>query len=515
MRTHTFVAPVRGWVMTENMAMAQMAGAKVLDNWAPTQTGIRIRGGSELKATIGTGAVESLFTYVSGAQSEIFAADTENVYNITLVGDPTIIPTPDIAGQTGGEYSTFQFETSGGDFLYIVNGKDKPQLYDGTAWTAIDGTSTPAITGVTTSTLSQGWVYRSRIWFIQGGTTTAWYLPVDQLGGAASDFSLAGVFQKGGALLFGATWSLDSGSGLDDKVVFVSSEGEVAVFEGSTPSDQGWSLVGRYDIAPPLGKDAKMQAGGDLLILTEDGIVPISQVIQKDPAALNLAAVTRPIEPAWRSEVSARKSLPWQIVKWPVMGIAIVSLPVVNGDTPPRCLVVNLATGAWGRYTGWDTRSLTLYNGWGYFGTSDGKVMKAETGGADNGLPYACTYVGLFEHMGDVAATKVLKLARASFLSGNPFVPQLSASVNYSVSLPSEPDPYVESQDSNVWDVAKWDEAKWSGIGERQAITKWVGIGAAGFTIAPQVQITVSQTGTPDAELASFDIVFERAGVVV
>ncbi|TIR78102.1 MAG: hypothetical protein E5X19_32465, partial [Mesorhizobium sp.] len=75
--------------------------------------------------------------------------------------------------------------------------------------------------------LSFVWTYRSREFFIEKNTLTAWFLPVDAISGAASDFSLAGVFQKGGSLLCGGTWSLDAGDGVDDKCVFISTKGEV------------------------------------------------------------------------------------------------------------------------------------------------------------------------------------------------------------------------------------------------------------------------------------------------
>ena len=48
----TFPAPTRGWVINENLAMAQPGGASVLDNWIPTATGIKARGGNQKYATL-------------------------------------------------------------------------------------------------------------------------------------------------------------------------------------------------------------------------------------------------------------------------------------------------------------------------------------------------------------------------------------------------------------------------------------------------------------------------------
>ena len=125
---------------------------------------------------------------------------------------------------------------------------------------------------------------------------------------------------------------MDAGDGVDDKCVFVSDLGEVAIYEGPDPSNadpetdtEPWRLVGRYDITEPLGKNAHMRAGGDLLIATVDGIVPISEAIRKDVAALSLSAVSRPIEPDWKKEARARLGdSPWELLKWPDRNMAIV-----------------------------------------------------------------------------------------------------------------------------------------------------------------------------------------------
>ncbi|MGL9687472.1 MAG: hypothetical protein ACQBVK_01600, partial [Candidatus Phytoplasma sp. TWB_XP] len=73
-RSYTFPAPTRGLILNENLASAGGAGAGVLDNYFPTQTSIRIRGGSRRVATIGTMPVVSLITYSTALKKAIFAA---------------------------------------------------------------------------------------------------------------------------------------------------------------------------------------------------------------------------------------------------------------------------------------------------------------------------------------------------------------------------------------------------------------------------------------------------------
>lgn len=512
----TFQPPVRGWITNEALANAKPGGARVLENWFPTLTSARLRGGSLKWATVSTGPVLRMWTYKSGSSEQFFASDATKIFNITTVVDPDVIPAAAVSGQTSGYYSTAQISNAAGSsYLYAVNGTDLARLYDGTTWTAINGASVPAITGVTTSTLSFVWSFASRLFFIQKNTLSVWYLPVDSIGGAAAEFSLAGVFQDGGSLLFGGKWSLDAGDGLDDKCVFVSDQGEVAVYQGTNPgSAADWQKVGVYQITPPMGPNGTMSAGGDLLIATEDGIVPISEAVNKDVAALSLSAVTRNIEPEWKREVISRRTLPWEILKWPTNNMMVISLPVPDEGISPYCFVANLETGAWTKFTGWETRSIGLFSDFGFFGTNTGTIHQMEIGGSDDGTPYVCTYVGLPDHLRTPGATKIVHSARSVFLSNVPFIAKISASVNYQVTLPTPPSS-VANFATDEWDSGLWDVARWDSAGVGTVSTKWVSIGKTGFSISPQIQITCGVTPFPRTELIAYDVIYERGGVMV
>lgn len=513
MRMKSFAAPARGWIADENPAAARPGGAWRLDNWFPTQTGIRLRGGSRRHATIGSLPVESLFCWRSGGMERFFAADAQGVFDITAPADPGVAPAAAIAGRTGGHYSAVSFTTAGGDFLYILNGSDDAQLYDGSAWTPVNAASTPAIAGVASADLAQGWVYRNRLFFVEKGSMSVWYPPVGALGGVLSSLTLSGTFKRGGAILFGATWSLDAGDGIDDKCVIVSSEGEVAVFEGADPSDAGdWRLVGVYAVSRPLGKNGWLSIGGDLLILTEEGIVPVSQVITKDPAALSLAAVTRAIEPEWKAAVRRRRYRPWELIKWPAFNMGLVNAPVSSDGEVPTSFVVNVETGAWARYTGWDTRCLGLFNDWAYFGTNDGRVMQCEIGGNDDGQPYTCVYVGLFDDLGAPGRVKLVHQGRASFVAAAPIEPLLGVAVDYGAGPPAAPNS-AANYGADLWDVGLWDAASWDAASDPRPLARWFSIGRSGFAVAPAVQVTCGVDPFPQAELVSTDLTFEVGGL--
>lgn len=488
---------------------AQLETGSVASSYIATTSATATRAADVFAAVTPTPVLRA-WTYKSGETEEFFASNLANIYNLTSVADPDIIPTPVVTGQTSGYYSTAQFGNSGGDFLSICNGTDTPQYYDGSTWAdhAFTGLATP-------EELNFVWTFASRLWYVRKDTMEAYYLPVDNINGALTLFTLQGVFQEGGKLLFGGKWSQDSGSGLDDVCLFVSDRGEVAVYQGIDPSSATtWQKVGLYKITPPMGANCNTHVGGDLLVGTEDGIIPISQAVNKDIAALSISAVSVPIGPEWKKEVTARRTLPWEVMKWPEMNMMVVSLPVPDDNISPYCFVANVQTGAWAKYTGWNTRCLCLYSNLGFFGTNDGKVKQMEVGGNDDGEPYVCTYVGLPDHLGAPGVTKTIHEARSIFTSTVPFIAKVSASTDYRVSLPTPPssvaDFVVDEWDSGLWDVAKWD----SGTASTTS-TKWVSIGKSGFSIAPQIQITCGVTPYPRTELIAYDVIYENGGVMV
>ncbi len=505
----TFPAPTRGWITSESLAIDGPGGASVLENFFPTTRGIRPRGGRFRHATIDDGVV-SLMAWRSGTAERIFATDNDSIYNVTSPVSPTVQPTADVSGLTGGFFSSTMFSTSGGDFLVAVNGADARRVYDGSSW----GTS-PAITGVSSDDLSYVWVFKNRLFFIQKDTMNAWCLAVDSLGGAATQISLSGVFKKGGSLLFGATWSVDAGDGMDDICVFVTTTGEMAAFAGTDPADPtAWELAGTYEIGQPLGPNAHFRAGGDVIIATLDGLIPLSAAKSKDPAALSLASVAQAIEDEWRVQAVLRQSSrAWSCVKWVARNMAIIGLPTV-GAAEAYCYVVNLLTGAWAKYTNWDIACAIEAGSLVFIGSPDGGVFIAEGGGTDDGAPYFSTFVGRHDHLGSPASTKTARMARTTWLYRKPITPRVSCSVNYLPNLPPYPTAAAHP-DLDLWDVGEWDAALWDSSTAQRIVTRWVSVAAQGFALAPNVQLTNSHVAPPEAELVSFDLLYEQGGLAV
>ena len=376
-------------------------------------------------------------------------------------------------------------------------------VVNGTASTA----STIAITGVATSDLSQGWVFKERAFFVEEGTTSVWYLSVQSIGGAATELDLGAALRKGGAILFGATWSLDSGAGLDDVCVFVSTEGEIAVYEGTDPSDaNAWSRVGVYEIAEPLNKHAWFKAGGDLAILTKDGIIPISEALRKDRAALQASAINYPIEDAWKSAIAnATTSYPVSASLWQSRALLLIGTPATDNNRNVS-FIANARTGAWARVTGWDVRTSAVADDVLYFATEGGIVLRADQGGSDNGVAYVGEYVPKFSNSmqwRDAMATSITYRASSQVQFG------LFAHGDYRVDTMQAPQQENVDQ-GDVWGTGVWGTFVWGGANSSlNTYTEWQSSRARGYALSPGVVIASNQTSPIIFEILATRIRFE------
>lgn len=368
-----------------------------------------------------------------------------------------------------------------------------------------------AISGVDPHNLSYVWTFKNRLFFVEKNTLSAWFLPVDSLTGVAGEIPLGGVFNRGGALFFGSNWSLDSGSGgsgLSQQCTFFTTEGEVVVFQGDNPGDPtAWSQVNTYKIGKPLGNKAHIRAGGDIVVATNIGFVPLSQAVQRDYAALSPSAVSYPIEDAWNEAVQLRGSSGWNCEVWPSSQMVIVAPPTANGE-PPRWFVANARTGAWAPFTNWDATCVLVFKERCFYGSQAGKVVEANVTGLDQGAPYTATYLPLFDDMGSPASLKIAKMARLVVRSGFSIRDQLSFQKDFMSTLPSAPDAAMVPV-SSVWGGATWGESVWGQTGNVNTYQNWRPVAGSGYSIAAAGQITSGAVAPLDTEIARLDLAFE------
>lgn len=504
----TIPAPTKGWVVFDNLAAMPEGTAYLLENAFPSPDYVRVRGGAASYAT-GMGSstsVESLMVYASGSTEKLFACGGGSIWDITSGG---AVGAAVVTTLSGNRWESVNMTTSGGSFLFCLNGQDDGRLFDGASWT------TTAVTGVAENICNAPIVYKNRIYFIQNSTTDVWYLPVDSIAGAATKFALGGVFQLGGSVVAAATWSVDSGSGQDDKLVFLSSEGEVAVYEGTFPGDTAtWGLIGVYYVGKPVGAPRCTQKfGGDLGVLTELGIVPMSKAVNLDKAALSNAAITQAISPEFRRIVQQRRILDgWQMVSVPEAQMFVLNIPTPSSLTPIQ-FVANMVSGAWCRFSGWDAASFATFGSRLYWGSKDGRVFLADEGGRDDTAAYTATIFPSFTDLGKPTLRKSMRLARANVQASFRPSGQFTIRTDFNFAVPPVPGASIAPATGALWDAAIWDTDIWPELSVA-GYGPWKTVTGLGSMISPVWQVTVGTEEDIDCRMTSVDLLYEVGEVI-
>lgn len=393
----SYPAPIGGWNARDALASMDPTDAVALENWFPRPSYVEMRGGSDTHATGTTGTIKTLATYnaMSGTNT-LWAYTASGIYNVTAAGAVG----SSVLSRTNGKHQWSMFGDGTSNWLIAVNGVDKPAYYDGTTWTAVDGASTPALTGVTTTTLVGLCVFKGRLIFIQNNTLSFWYLAAGAAGGSLTEFDLSGEAPRGGYLMACATWTRDAGSGPDDFFVAITSEGEAIVYQGTNPgSATTWAKVGSFVIGKPLGRRCVMQYGGECIVLTENGAFYLSSLLQSGDERAKFALSYKIQDAFTETARTYGGTFGWKSISFPSRDALLVNVPYAE-DGAHEQFVMNTITKAWCKFTNWDAEDFGILNKELYFcrGTSTYKAWVGE-----DDLDTNITYYGkqAFQHFGD------------------------------------------------------------------------------------------------------------------
>lgn len=375
------------------------------------------------------------------------------------------------------------------------------------------GITFPTGSTLTTADLSYVWAYKNRLWFVQKESLSVWYLPVDQIAGELAEFPLGGVFGLGGQLSFGTTWSQDVGDGLNALCAFISSEGEAAVYQGSNPaSATDWGIVGVYQTGKPMGPQAHIRFGGDVVLASDIAFVPLSEALRRDYSQLGANSLSAPIKALWPREVERRRLDDWSCVFWSAKQMVVVAPPTLQSQTP-KILVMNSETGKWAEFTNWNATCLHVFNGRLFCGDAGGQVYELNVTGTDDGSPYTATYIPTFDQMGEIGY-KTTHMVRAVFRSAHKIKDRTSVHADYIIKTPSAPDSSVPTP-SAVWGSAKWGSFKWGARLAAKVQQFWRSQFGAGEVISVGVQVTSGANTPLDVEFVRTDVLFTKGDVVV
>lgn len=498
-------APVGGWNTRDALAEMKPTDAVTLQNWFPHTSYCEIRGGYESHATGMTGNGKTLAVYNAlNGTNKIFCATPSGVYDVSSSGAVGA----SVATPTDGKYQWTMFGDGTSNWLIMVNGVDKPLYYNGTAWTAVDGVTSPALTGLTTTDIIGVNVFKGRLFFIQKASLSFWYLSAGAAGGALTEFDISAECKRGGYLVAMANWTRDAGDGADDVAVFITSEGEAIVYQGNNPGDaNAWAKIGSYFIGRPLGRRCVTQYGGDLVILTENGTFPMSAAMQSASIDYKLALSFK-IEPTFTEAGRTYGSIfGWKTIIYPAQNAMLVNVPIAE-DGEHEQYVMNTITKSWCKFTEWDAEDFAVFNGELYY-TSGTTVYRAWAGtvdGANDIVAYGKTAFSYFDSRSQQKRFSLFRPVLAvngnlSFLTDidvDFHDEQITGTATYTVSS------------GGVWDSAVWDASYWGGgldvVKNWTSPSEWTGYSAAG-------KIKIS-TNYLTVQWLSCDFVYEHGGIL-
>lgn len=483
-RATSLPPPAGGWNTLDALADMPPDHAVQLDNWFPDADRVTVRRGCVAWSTGYPNNVDTLMPYSppSGSQ-KLFAASGGNIYDATSSG---AVGTAMLTGRTNGRWQWAQMTTAGGHFLLIVNGADTPQVWDGSAW------ANTTITGPTVANLVWANVHQRRVWVGEANSLRGWYLAPNAIGGAASSFDFTGLASLGGSLIGMGTWTRDGGSGPDDLAVFLTTEGEALIYSGTDPSSAStWSLVGIFRLGRPLGRRCMIRAGSELLIMTDQGFVSLSDVLPVDRSQQAVSAITRQINPTVVQAARGNAGLfGWQAFLYPSSNMLIFNIPNTGGTFDQY--VFNTITRAPCRFTGLNARCWGLLNEGAYFGRGNA-VFLSDTGTSDNGVNIVATAVQAFNKFGNAAQKKLFRQCQPIMWSEAPPVIGVDMVMDYQTNTPP-PSPVGGAATAvALWGSARWGESVWAG---NAPFEEWRGVRGVGRVAAVRL-VSASRFARP------------------
>lgn len=446
-------------------------------------------------------------------------ANTDTVYGITSithVGAVATLTTASPHGLITGNQVTVAGAT--------------PTAYNGTYRITVTGTntftytmaSTPAsdativgtysvalyITGVASDDLIHVNLFKNRLYYVEKNSLKVWYLPTDAIGGLAVEFDLGGIARRGGYLQAMGTWTIDAGQGADDYAVFVTNNGEVIVYNGIDPSDaNNWALKGVWQLGQTFNRKCFLKWAGDLLLLTQDGLVPLASALQSSRLDPRVNLTDKIFYAISQAVTQFSTNFGWQIAYYASPNMLLINVPTSIGT---QQFVMHTISKAWAQFTGINATCFELHNDNLYFG-GDGFVGQYWNGYSDDGANINASVQQAYSYFDSPGQLKRFTLVRPTFQTDNG-VPSVLCGINVDFDYQNQLGAVAFNPSTTslgTWDNAIWDQSTWGGLLSINRI--WQGVTGLGF--AAGINMSLASQGI-DVHWVATDYVMERGGVL-
>ena len=379
----TMPPPSLGLDLVSPIDGMEPAAALELVNIFPGAGAPTVRLGYENFADLGT-ASPILFMHeypLKNGTAQLIAAQNTALFSVSDTGTVTNISK--VGGYLSGYWNK---ELFAGNIYLANNGGDAPQVYQGTGLAAnvsVGGS------GYTLTDLINVASYRERLYFVERNSFKVWYhatagATLTSGGAVLKSYDFQYIFRRGGYLLFTGSFTNQKNVTSQDLFMAVSSEGEIVFYAGASPDDTAWELVAHFIIGKPLGPRAYIRVNQDVLIITQQGIVPVSVLFSQSPQEAS-DTISRPINPLisqYATQVSLSER--WNGFFWAAGRRVYVMLP--DSGTTATLLVWSLDTKAWSQFAlfvGAHCCSSCKFLDLPFYGSATGIIYQGESGYSD------------------------------------------------------------------------------------------------------------------------------------
>lgn len=473
-RTTELPAPIKGWNARDPLSDMEPEYAHVMDNWWPSSKGLRTRKGSREHSDTGAAAtVGTLAEYYNGDTRQLIGASEDVLYNVTNSTASALA-----SGFGNPDWQTANFS----GYLILVNGGNLPQKYNGS--TVSTATFTIS-TGSDLTDLINVHAYKNRLYLVEENSQAFHYGGIGAVSGALSKFDLAQVTQLGGKLMATCSFTRDAGQGIDDLFCAIMSSGEVLIYSGSNPGTASdFALVGKYQIAPPIGRRCVIPYRNDSLIITRQGYISLNSILSGSNIEFS-----DPIRQAVSDAIdSYAANTGWQGIVHGPGSLLLVNVPTTTGRSEQH--VINTSTGAWTRFTGLNAKCWGVYDNRLFFGGFDGKVWEADTGFNDDGQPIQTRAAQAYHHFSNRGNKKRWTLVSPTIKTIGSATLFLRLLTDYRPSAEMSQMGNGAGNGLPIWDQAIWNQAIWA---SDTIASNWTGITGEGY--AAGLDIRTAESG--------------------
>jgi hypothetical protein len=364
------------------------------------------------------------------------------------------------------------------------------------------------ITGVNSNDLVHVNLFKNRLYYTQKNSLSFWYLPTDAIGGAATEFDLGGIARRGGYLQAMGTWTIDAGQGADDYAVFVTNMGEVIVYNGIDPSDpDNWALKGVWQLGQTFNRKCFLKWGGDLLLLTQDGLVPLASALQSSRLDPRVNITDKIFYAISQAVTQYSGNFGWQIAYYASPNMLLINVPATTGT---QQFVMHTISKAWASFSGINATCFELHNESLYFG-GNGFVGQYWSGYSDDGANINASVQQAYSYFESAGQLKRFTLVRPTFQTDNG-APSVLCGINVDFDYQNQLGAVAfnpASTSLGTWDNALWDQQTWGGLLSINRI--WQGVTGLGF--AGGINMSLASQGI-DVHWVATDFVMEKGGVL-